>query len=309
MLSVVEQVIMPQTKRGSTIDTNGSAGWGWEHQWKWQGPNNDVGLPQSGNRNAHPFWIGRGSGMMADVQRKVAAAGHVRIYDDTWIVDQREPVGSVDAYVVEEREPSVLEWLFIDGTEPMRQASSQPDPWLTWEYRTHLDQSAFEPTATPVTLDQMRIAHNVALSKNDAVTAEKWREQIEAQIDRTVVVKFDKWVRLIGVRLIGGVQPRLESWFEVTDAPSGDVQWNVSSSIIAQGEHSLIPVDKTDRAMAFPPSLPTKLWRTGYIYKTTVVLNHRIGVERYVGGWASRDGASPPQRIDHKPDTTLVTLE
>jgi hypothetical protein len=309
MLSVVEQVIMPQTKRGSTIDTNGSAGWGWEHQWKWQGPNNDVGLPQSGNRNAHPFWIGRGSGMMADVQRKVVAAGHVRIYDDTWIVDQREPAGPVDAYAVEEREPSVLEWLFIDGTEPMRHASAQPDPWLTWEYRTHLDQSAFEPTATPVTLDQMRIAHNVALSKNDAATAERWREQIEAQIDRTVVVKFDKWVRLIGVRLTFGVQPRLESWFEVTDAPSGDVQWNVSSSIIAQGKHSLIPADKTDRAMAFPPSLPTKLWKTGYIYRTTVVLNHRIGVERYVGGWASRDGASPPQRIDHKPDTTLVTLE
>jgi hypothetical protein len=186
---------------------------------------------------------------------------------------------------------------------------SQPDPWLTWEYRTHLDQSAFEPTATPVTLDQIRIAHNVAVSKNDAAAAERWREKIDAQIDRTVAVKYDSWVRLIGVRFVGGVQPRIESWFEVTDEPSGDVQFNVSSTIVAQGKYSLIPIDKTDRAMAFPPSLPTKLWKVGYIYKTVTVLNHRIGRERYVGAWATRDGGTPPRRTDHKPDTTLVTLE
>ena len=115
-----------------------------------------------------------------------------------------------------------------------------------------------------------------------------------------MTVKYDTWVRLIGVRLIEGVQPRLETWFEVTDAPSGDVQFNVSSSIIAPAKHSLIPVDKTDRAMAFPQSLPTKRWKAGYVYKTTTVLDHRIGRERYVGAWASRDGAAAPQRTDHK---------
>ena len=129
LLSVVEQVIMPQTKRGTAIDANGTAGWGWEHQWKWQGPTSEVGLPQSGSHsvNSHPFWIGRGSGMMADVQKKVVAAAHVRIYDDTWIVDQREAQGPLDAYAVEEREPNVLEWLPIDGTEPVRRVGTQPE--------------------------------------------------------------------------------------------------------------------------------------------------------------------------------------
>jgi hypothetical protein len=311
MLAVVEQVIMPQTKRGASIDTNGTAGWGWEHQWKWQGPNSDAGLPLSGSHSvgSHPFWIGRGSGMMADIQRKVVAAAHVRIYGDTWIVDQREPAAAIDAYEVEEREPNWWEWLLIDGTEPMRKVGTQPDPWLTWEYRTHLDQPAFEPTATPVTLDQMRIAHNVAISRGDTAAAEKWREKIDAQIDRTVTVKYDTFARLIGVRLIGGVQPRIETWFEVTEPPPGDLQFNVTSTIIAKARYSLIPVPKVDRAMAFPPSLPTKLWKVGYLYKTVTVLNHRIGRERYVGAWASRDGAATPRRLDHKGDTTLVVLE
>jgi hypothetical protein len=311
LMSVVEQVIMPQTERGSSIDTNPTSGWGWEHQWKWQGPNNDVGLPQAGSRAvaSHPFWIGRGSGMMADVQKKVVAAAHVRIYGDTWIVDQRQPAAPLDAYDLEETEPGFFRWLLYDGTEPERHVSSQPDPWLTWEYRTHLGQGAFEPTATPVTLEQMRIAHNVAVSKNDAVTAEKWREKIDEQINRTVTVKYEPWVRLIGVRLIGGVQPRLETWFEVTAEPAGDAQFNVASTIVGKAKYSLIPVDKTDREVAFPPLLPTKLWKVGYLYDTVTVLNHRIGREKYVGGWASRDGSTPPRRPDNKPDTTLCIVE
>jgi hypothetical protein len=311
LLEVVEQVVMPKTARGTVMDINGSAGWGWEHQWKWEGSHNEVGLPQASSRGAgsHPFWIGRGSGLMGDVQKKVAAAAHVRVYADTWLVDQRDPVGPVDAYEVAEREPNVLEWLFMDGTEPRRSMGSQPDPWLTWEVRVHLGQQAFEPTALPVTLDQLRIAHNVAISRNDAPAAERWREKIDAQLDRTVTAKYDSWVQLIGVRYIGGVQPRLETWFEVTGEPAGDVQFDVTSSIVAKGRYSIIPVDKTDRAMAFPPSLPTKLWKVGFIYATVTVLNHRIGLERYTGHWSSRDGSPPPRRLDHKAETPLLALD
>ena len=308
-LEVVEQVAMPKTARGTTMDNNPSAGWGWEHEWKWQGPNQDVGLPQAGGRAAHPFWIARGDGLMGEVQKKVVAAAHVRIYGVTWLVDQREPVGPVDAYEVEEREPNLFEWLLVDGTEPQRHVVSQPDPWLTWEYRTHLGQDAFLPTAIPVTLDQIRIAHNVAVSQGDSAAAEKWREQIDAQLDRTVAVKFDTFVRLIGVRLVGGVEPRVQSWFEVTDEPTGDAQFDVVSSIVAKARYSLIPVDKTDRPVSSPPLLPTKLWKVGFIYCLETVLNHRIGVERYAGHWSSRDGAPAPRRTDRKSETVLAIVE
>jgi hypothetical protein len=46
----------------------------------------------------------------------------------------------------------------------------------------------------------------------------------------------------------------------------------------------------------------------GGIYKTTTILNHRIGVERYSGRWVARDGAAVPRRTDNRPDTVLVVL-
>jgi hypothetical protein len=60
--------------------------------------------------------------------------------------------------------------------------------------------------------------------------------------------------------------------------------------------------------MAYPPRIPTKLWRPGFVYMTDAVLNHRIGRERYWGHWRSRGGSSAPSRVDGQPQTTLVTL-
>jgi hypothetical protein len=82
----------------------------------------------------------------------------------------------------------------------------------------------------------------------------------------------------------------------------------VRSSIDRRATLSLIPRDPVDRSMAWPDPLPTKLWKPGCIYKTTAILNHRIGVERYSGHWSSRDGAPPPRRSDGKPDTVLVVV-
>jgi hypothetical protein len=310
-LDVTEQVLMPQTARGTTMDVNGTAGWGWEQQWKWAGMLSEVGMPLAGSRAAasHPFWTGRGSNMMGDIERKIAAAGHVRIYEDQWIIDQREPPGLVDAYAVEEREPNFFEWLWYGGTEPRRLVGKQPDPWLTWEWRTHLGQPAFPPTGNPVTLDQLRIAHNVAVSQGDTAGAERWREKIEAAIDRGVTAKYDSFVTLIGVRRIDGVEPRLETWWETTSDGTGDVAFAVTSLLVGRAKYSLIPGAGPERDMGQQPEISTKLWKAGFIYSTQVVLNHRIGIERYSGHWSTRDGSAVPQRVDRKPDTTLLVVE
>lgn len=309
-LEVLAQVIMPKTKRGSALDVNGSADWGWEAEWKWAGTKNDVGMPQAGSRSVgnHPYWIGRGAGMMGDSQRKIAAAAHVRIYGETWVVDQRDPPAPVDAYDVVEHEPNVFEWLVYGGTQPRLTVDTQPDPWLTWEWRTHFGQPALEPSVQPVTLQQVRIAHNMAVVRGDAGAADKWRGMIDEAIDRTVNASFVSFVRLIGVRRIGGVEPRVEMWWEVTSAPTGDLWFDVVSDVLAPDKFSLIPAPTTERDMGRTPRLSTKLWKVGFIYSTQVVLNHRIGVEQYSGRWASRDGSPAPERADHKPDTQLLVL-
>jgi len=307
MIDVLRQVVVPRVRRGTKIDTHPSAGWYWQHNWAYQGIDSPAIEPRVGAAPAHQFWIARASGLSADEQKKIAAMAHVRVYGDIWLVDQREAPAPLDAYSLNEREPNVFEWLLTDPTEPVRRIGDAPDPWLTWEWREHLGQDAPVPAGQPKTLDEMRIAHNIAVSRGDAQAAEAWREKIEARIDRTVTAKFDEGMRLIGVRRIAGVEPRIESWFEVTEAPAGDWSWAVKSTILARAPLSLIKPDKTDRAMAWPPSLPTKLWKPGFLYTTQTVMNHRIGIEQYSAIWSLQDGHRAPRRGDGR-ETVLAIV-
>lgn len=306
-LEVIKQVVMPRKAPGTSIDIH--QGWYWHFDWQFQGKPNTAGMPVAGSTSVatHPFWIARASGLSSEEQRKIAHDVHVRVYGDVWLVDQREPPAPLDAYSMNEREPNPFEWLLYGGTERMRTAGTDPNPWLTWEWRTHLGQDAPAPTGAPATLDQMRIAHNVAVSRGDAQGAETWRARIDAQIDRTIQSAFEPGLQLLGVRLTGGVEPRVESWFRVTAAPTADATFAVRSTIEKRAALSLIPVDATDREMAFPPSLPTALWKPGYIYETEAVLNHRIGRERYLGRWIGY-GRWVPQRVDGAPETSLAVL-
>jgi hypothetical protein len=308
MLRVIELVVNPVTIRGTPIDAHPSAQWGWEHAWKYQGIANGVSAPVVGTPSAasHPFWIARASGMLTDEQRRLVAGAHVRVYGDTWLVDQREPSGPLDAYSLNEREPNPFQWLLFDPTEVHRTVVPTPDPWLTWEWRTHFGQNAAAPSGEPQTLDQMRIAHNVAVARGNAGEAQHWRERVEAQLDRTVTARYDTGLSLIGVRVPGGVEPRVEAWFEVSTAFAGDDYFAVKSSVERRAKLSLIPADTTDREMSWPEPLPTKLWKPHFIYVTTAVLNHRIGVEHYAGRWVPRDGSPFPHRADGRPDTLLT---
>jgi hypothetical protein len=310
MLRVIEEIVNPVTIRGTPIDTHGSAQWGWEHLWKYQGVGKDAATPLADTPSAasHPFWIARASGMSSDEQRKVIGMAHVRIYGDTWLVDQREPNAPLDAYSLNEREPGFFQWLLFDPTELHRDVGTTPDPWLTWEWRSHLGQDAVQPTGQPTTIDEMRIAHNVAIANKDTALAEHWREKLDAHLDRTVTAKFDTGLLLIGIRVLGGVEPRVEAWFEVGKAFAGDDTFDVRSNIEKKATLSLIPPDTADRDMSWPEPLPTKLWKPGAIYVTTAILNHRIGVERYSGRWVPRDGAPFPHRTDNRPDTVLTIV-
>ena len=183
-----------------------------------------------------------------------------------------------------------------------------PDPWLTWEWRTHLGQDAPQPTGQPTTIDEIRIAHNVAVANKDTAGAEHWREKLDTMLDRTVTTKYDTGLLLIGVRVLGGVEPRVEAWFEVGKPFAGDDTFDVRSNIERKATLSLIPPDTADRDMSWPEPLPTKLWKPGAIYVTTAILNHRIGVERYSGRWVPRDGTSFPHRTDNRPDTILTIV-
>ena len=308
LLVVLRDIVKPNVPVTRLIDPHPSTQWGWEHQWSYEGNGLPAGLPACCSPGKL-IWMARGSGLSGGEEQRVAQSTHVRIYGDVWVVDQTEPAAPLEAFSMHEREPNPFEWLLLGGTEPMRDPHGPPNPWLTWEWRAHLGQDATPPQGLePKTIDEQRIAFNVAMARGDAAGAERLRERIEAQLDRRITTHFGAALTLIGVRATGGVQPKVESWFVVDERMPGDDIFVVRSTVEAKGALSTIPPDPVERDMAWAPSLSTKLWRPGWMYKTEAVLNHRIGRERYWGYWASRDASPAPRRTDDQPSTVLVTL-
>ena len=302
LLTVVRDIVKPMTSPTTVLDASPTTQWGWEHQWTYAGLAVWADSP-SASSPGKPPWVARASGLSPEGEQRIAKALTCGSTATPGSSTRPSPPAPLDAYSMHEREPNPFEWLFIGGTEPMRDLRGPPDPWLTWEWRVHLGQDAAQPRDLgPTTIDEQRIAFNMAMARGDASAAEHLREQIEAQLDRTVMTHFDPPLTLIGVRVTGGVQPKVESWFVLDGPIQGDDVFNVRSAVEARGALSTIPPDPVERDMAWPPSLSTKLWRTGWMYKTEVVLNHRIGRERYWAFWTSRDGSPVPHRRDGAPE-------
>jgi hypothetical protein len=306
LLFVLKNVIAKHQPWGTTVDTGPALSLFWEHGWELQGNARPTGDPVASQpQRPEPFWVARASALGSGDQLRIAGEAHVRAYGDIWVVDQRLPAAPIEAWTVIEREPNPFEWLALGGWEPVRKLGSGPDVLRTWEWRVHLNQPAESPPPREATaLDDLRILHNAAVYSGDEARAEALREKIESRLDRGVETAFDQGVRLMGIRLDRGVQKKLEIWFLTSGRLRADSTFRVRSRIEAPAAFSLMPVDDTDREMAYPPRIPTKLWRPGFIYEVDVVLNHRIGVERYFGGWSG----GGPMRLDGRPETTLVTL-
>jgi hypothetical protein len=297
---VVEEALVRPRLGGQLMGVHPGANFGWEHNWAIAGLAENVEEPSG----AYPFWLARASGVGGDHMKTLASKFHLRIYGDVVFHERGDGYASVDAYSMHEHEPNIFQWMFVNNTEPVRTVPSEPDPWLTWEWRTHLDQAAAIPTAAPVTIDELRIAHNIKVSLGDVDGAERLREQIVAQISRDPNVYFDGGHELIGVRVTGGVQPRIQSFFVAGGPTKGDTTFAVHATVLARLPTSLIPPDPIDRELAFAPPLSTKLWKKGFMYVFECNAQHRIGVEVYRGRWVGGPTmkSSPTQQVD------LVTL-
>lgn len=287
LLTVLRDVIAPHLQPGEKVAFQSGANVGWEHSWSLRADMIDVETPN----DAYPFWIARASALGADRLKKVVQTRPLAIYGDVLVWTRGTPMGPVEAFSLGEHEPNAWQWMFTNNVEPVREIGRTPDPFLTWEWRVHLDQPAVEPTVPPRTLNELRIAHNVAVQRGDPA-AEGMREQIVAQLVREPETHYDGGHELMGIRVTKGVQPTLEVWFIAGGPTLTDTHFQIRSHIVRPARFSLIPANETDREMAWPPPLSTKLWKKGFIYKLDCVMNHRIGLERYVGVW----GGGPAKR-------------
>jgi hypothetical protein len=229
------------------------------------------------------------------------------IIDDLMLVDTRAGHGPLLGYRIEEREPTWFEWFVRGGVQPVRKI--RESAFVTWEWRVHFEQVYELPTADPRDLEELRIAHNVAIHQGNVARAKELRAQIEAALDRAPAAAFSGGHHLLGARVSGRANPKLETWFLSNGPIDTNAYFQVRSTVEAPLRFSLIPRDPAERDCGMPPALPSTVWRVGFIYRFECPTLHRLGLEHFYGSWVAQTaGTSTPSRVDGAPITQLIAI-
>ncbi|HLK41626.1 MAG TPA: glycosyltransferase family 39 protein [Polyangiaceae bacterium] len=236
----------------------------------------------------------------------LAETFHLVVVGPFALIDRTEPASPVDGYALEAREPTLLEWYFVTGPDPVR--SIRPDPYYTWELRDHLGQGPnTAPLADPVTRDELRVAHDIAVVEQDADRATRYFRALEAQLDTEPATTFSDGTRVLGVRYTPGVAPVLEVYFLAAGPTPTEDQFEIESLVWQKAPWSLVRADDKVRVVGVPFVVPTTLWKSGYIYVERAEIRHRPGREAFAGYFISPKG-SPPKPRDGPARLPLLSL-
>jgi 4-amino-4-deoxy-L-arabinose transferase-like glycosyltransferase len=215
--------------------------------------------------------------------RAMAARYHVHAVGPWWLADPREPPALLSGYRFDEHEPALLEAWSQGRVEPVR--SVVADPWVTWEWRNMLGQAATEPTQTPKTAEQLRVAHNIALARGDTATAGRMRASLAALFNWPLTATYDNGTTIIGAVRHRGAQ-RGFTLYLVAGTFKSDTKPYVHARVIAPPRLSTLPMDPADLELVTSPVWPTSLWTPGAIYSQEIVVHHRPGKERITATWS-----------------------
>lgn len=242
-------------------------------------------------------------------QRKLVDSMRVTVVDHFLVADRQATPAPAEASVFDIRQPNFLEWYWAYGTEPVR--TIRPDAWATWEFRDAWGQAPNPlPNGAPQTPEQMRIAHNIAVSRGDGATAKTLETQLISQLDVRPATAFTDGTRLLGQHYEGGVLPTLHLYFQCTAPTTDDFEFAIASEVEHRRTGSLVPGDDKIKQLGAPFPLPPSLWKAGYIYAEHAPIHHRPGRESFAGRF------EPMGKEFHAPRTPsganevpLITLE
>ena len=237
--------------------------------------------------------------------RSFAREFAVHAYGPFLTADLHAEAAPLTADAVKAREPNWLAWLFVTANHA--EYVTEPDPWLTWELRAHLQEGA-NPVPHPAaarTAEELRMAHNAAVASGDGAAAATWRGRLVALLDRAPARAFSHGVELLGVRFEPGASDTLGVYFVAAGPLERDVQFGITSRVLAAPFFSLTPKDALPWDVGMPFAMPSSLWRPGFIYRSESELVRRPGRERYAGAFR---GAGAPAPLSGDPETPLLTL-
>ncbi|HMJ16020.1 MAG TPA: hypothetical protein VK524_31605, partial [Polyangiaceae bacterium] len=225
--------------------------------------------------------------LAAAQQFSIVAAGPL------WRVDRASSPTPIEALRFEQRQPRGLEWFLDTGTDLVRSVGG-PDPWATWEWRQLLDQDTGTPApAEPRGLEQVRLAHNMAVSRGDAARAQRLRERLLRALDRRLDARVGDNLTLLGWILeSGAIHVAHLYWQTAPQFAAWDGDFRVRSRVVAKPALWWSAIDFYEKEVATPGSAAIPLWKPGNLYVQRFVVMKRIGRESFEGFLAARDGGT-----------------
>ncbi len=204
-----------------------------------------------------------------------------------WRVDRAERGPSFVAFRYEEREPNPLEWMFVSGTDLVHKISHEEDPFRTWELRDALGLPSPVPNATPTTVDELRIAHNIAVHEGDSARAAELSAKLARLVGKPPAIQFSSGVRLQGVDVHDGPAIVVTLFWE-TDASfkRADAIFHLKCKILAPPPLWKAPIDYFEKEMATMPVIHPGSWKPGYLYTHRFIAIHRVGREECRGSFS-----------------------
>jgi hypothetical protein len=183
------------------------------------------------------------------------------------------------------------------------------DAFATWELRDRFAQWPNpQPLDAPRTREQLRIAHNVAVSRGDTVAAAQAEQALLAGVDVARAADFDDGTKLLGLVREGGVAPTWTLYFKANGPSSLDLQFAIASTIERPRWWSLVPADAQQRTIGNPFLVPSRMWREGFVYAQREVVRQRLGEERFVGRFEGTPSEQLPRAAGGNPKVFLATL-
>jgi hypothetical protein len=203
-----------------------------------------------------------------------------------WRVDRAEKGPTLVALKYEEREPTMFEWMFISGTDVVRKISREEDPWKTWELRDALNLPTTAPTVAPVTVDELRIAHNLAVHDGDRARADELAAKTSRMVGRPANLGFTDGLRLQGIDVHHGPAIVVTLFWETDGSfKKVDTTFHLKCKLLAPPPLWVGSIDYFEKEMAPVPIIHVGSWKPGYLYTQRFVALHRIGKEECRGSF------------------------
>ncbi len=217
-----------------------------------------------------------------------------------WAFDRLAAPGELTGLALRRRAPQSWERYVISGLHDLHwvERSGLHD----WEVHDHFGVAAAAALAAPPAsesaardADDLRLLHNAALARGDAVRAEALLGALLRDADRSVAAKYSD-----GTELLGIARERLtfRIWFRAAGPAPSARRFRIFSRVSRRPLVSLVPRDSQLREVGLQSHIPQSRWKAGYIYCLSFDLLGRPGREDLLASFWGDDAPHALGRVE-----------